>query len=65
MRRRARRAMAFALVPLSALPIVFAAPLIAPSFEQRVDELFADTAQPASTETRTHPIHVTTPERRR
>lgn len=63
MRRRIRRAMAFALVPLSAVPLVFAAPQIAPSFEQRLDELFGDSAQ---TQTRTQAqTPLTTPERRR
>jgi hypothetical protein len=34
-----RRALAFALVPLSALPLAAGAPLVAPSVEKRVQEL--------------------------
>jgi hypothetical protein len=37
--RRLRRAAAFALVPLSAVPLVVVAPMIAPSVEKRMDEL--------------------------
>jgi hypothetical protein len=39
MRRRLRRAAALALVPLSAIPLVAVAPMVAPSVEQRVNEL--------------------------
>ncbi|HEY4278885.1 MAG TPA: hypothetical protein VGM91_11725 [Conexibacter sp.] len=39
MRRALRRAAAFALVPLSAIPLIAVAPLVAPSIEQRVHEL--------------------------
>ncbi len=39
MRRKLRRIAAFALVPLSAIPLVAVAPLVAPSIEQRVHEL--------------------------
>jgi hypothetical protein len=39
MRRRLRRAAAFALIPLSALPLVAVAPLVAPSVGNRIDEL--------------------------
>jgi hypothetical protein len=39
MKRKLRRACAFALVPLSAIPLIAVAPLVAPSIEQRVHEL--------------------------
>jgi hypothetical protein len=52
MRRRLRRAAAFALVPLSALPLVAVAPLVAPSVEQRIDELRGKT--PTHTVPQTH-----------
>jgi hypothetical protein len=34
-----RRSLAFALVPLSAVPLALGAPLVAPSVEERVKEL--------------------------
>lgn len=55
MRRRLRRAAAFLLVPLSALPLVAISPLIVPSVERRIDELRGATEQvaprPATTST--------------
>jgi hypothetical protein len=36
---RLRRICAYALVPLSALPLVAVAPLVAPSFEHRLQQL--------------------------
>jgi hypothetical protein len=43
-RRRIRRATAFALVPLSALPLLLAVPQVAPSAGDRIDELLGDSA---------------------
>ncbi|MDO8209684.1 hypothetical protein [Conexibacter sp. CPCC 206217] len=40
MRRRLRRAAAFTLVPLSALPLLAVAPLVVPAAQHRVNELF-------------------------
>jgi hypothetical protein len=47
MSRRLQRAAAFLLVPLSALPLVANAPLVAPSVQRRVDELRGVTRQQA------------------
>lgn len=48
MRRRLQRAAAFLLVPLSALPLVAIAPIVAPSVQRRVDELRGVTQQQAA-----------------
>jgi hypothetical protein len=48
MRRRLQRAAAFLLVPLSALPLVAIAPIVAPSVQRRVDELRGTTRQQAA-----------------
>lgn len=53
MRRRLRRLAAFALVPLSVVPLVAIAPKVAPSVERRVGELRGTTQQthlPTTTE---------------
>ena len=58
MRRRLRRAAAFLLVPLSALPLAAVAPAVAPSVERRLDELRGTVEQAAPpAPTRTEPTN--------
>ncbi len=45
MMRRLRRAAGFALVPLSLLPLVAVAPIVAPTVAQRIGELRAQPAE--------------------
>jgi hypothetical protein len=47
-RSTVRRLLAYALVPLSAVPFALTAPLVAPSVEQRVHDLRDEPAAPVS-----------------